>query len=280
MKELSDKERQNELAKRFHALHHTGEMLILANAWDCLSAKMIEHCGFPAVATTSSGMSWTLGYKDGEHIPPQLMVEAVGRIAQSVSVPVTADIEGGYYRDDLDKFSQFISSVIDAGVIGINIEDGHAHSERLDDIESQAKEIAAAKEVGERKGIDLFVNARTDAMLLPLEPNAKIEACIERAKAFQKAGADCIFIPFIRDMDTIAGLKSGIELPLNILMTNTLDVEALRSLKVERVSVGARPAMAAMHLLKEIAADLRSTSDWHKLFINDPSYEELNEWFI
>ena len=99
--------KQNNLAEQFHSLHITGRALLLANAWDCVSAKMIEEVGFSAVATTSAGMAWSLGYQDGENIPPELMIEAIGRIARVVSVPVTADIEGGYYRDDLESFANF-----------------------------------------------------------------------------------------------------------------------------------------------------------------------------
>ena len=200
---------QNKFSEVFHALHHADEMLVLLNVWDCASAKIAEMAGFPAIATTSAGVAWSYGYQDGEDIPPGLMVEAVNRIAHSVQVPVTADVEGGYFRNNLDTFSKFINNIIDAGAVGINLEDGYAHTNKLNDIKQQAAEIKIAKENGRQKGINLFVNARTDAMLLPKDLKSRIEICIERAKMLEAAGADGIFIPFIKEIETVVQLKES-----------------------------------------------------------------------
>lgn len=131
--------RQNELSEKFHALHHSDEMLVLPNAWDCASAKIFEVAGFKAIATTSSGISWSCGYKDGEHIPPDLMIEVIDRMSHCVNIPLTADIEAGYYGNDLDKFSEFIGNVIKAGAVGINLEDGDSKTKSMININLQIK---------------------------------------------------------------------------------------------------------------------------------------------
>lgn len=280
MSHQSDSGRVNALAKRFSALHHADETLVLPNAWDCASAKVFEAAGFPAIATTSSGISWSCGYRDGEHIPPGLMAEVIGRMAGTVDVPLTADIEGGYYPDDFDKFSEFIRAVIDAGAVGINLEDGNHRTGAMSDINHQIVEIKLVKEIAKQKGVDLFLNARTDAMMrAPGDLDAKIEVCIARANAFEKAGADGIFIPFVSEIETVARLKDAIGLPLNILIADTLDIAALKDLKVNRISVGGKPFLAAMNLLTKIAGELKEGNDWPSLFVKEPTYGEMNGWF-
>lgn len=270
---------RKEVAEKFHALHHSGETLLLFNVWDCLSAKIAEQAGFPAVATSSAGVAWANGRADGEQLPPQQAVEAIQRIAAVVQVPVTADIEGGYFKKDINAFCNFINQIIDAGAVGINLEDGNGHSENLNSIKLQTTLIQAAKACGRKKGINLFVNARTDSMLLSKNTDEKIRLCIERAQAFTLAGADGIFIPFVKDMDTVAHLKSGISLPLNILLTETLNLTELEKLKVNRVSTGARPIMAIAGQIKKIATSLKQNKDIQSLFTSETSYAELNNWF-
>jgi 2-methylisocitrate lyase-like PEP mutase family enzyme len=279
MKNKFDPALQNKLAEKIHALHHADEMLVLPNAWDCISAKIFEAGGFPAIATTSSGISWSCGYPDGEHIPPRLMLEVINRIAHSVTVPLTADIEGGYYRDDWNKFSEFIGDVIEAGAVGVNLEDSDSKTGILNDVKHQAKAIKLIKECGKQKSVNLFVNARTDAMGLAKDLKTKIQICIERAKSFEEAGADGIFIPFVKEMETVAQLKEAIRLPLNILITDTLDIGELKKLKVNRVSVGSKAVLATMNLIGKIAEELKNGNDWHSLFVKEPTYGEVNGWF-
>lgn len=271
---------QNKLSEQFRALHNADDMLVLPNAWDCASAKIFEVSGFPAIATTSSGISWSYGYKDGEHIPPDLMIEIIQRIAHTVNVPVTADIEGGYYGNNIEKFSKFIAAVVQAGAVGINLEDSDSHTRQLNDINKQILKIKVAKESGLQKGVHLFVNARTDAMVGPEDLKTKTQICIERAKEYEAAGADGIFIPFVKEIVTVARLKEGIGLPLNILMVDTLEVAELRKLKVNRVSVGGKPMLATMNLLNNISMELRNENHWPSLFVNQPGYSDMNERFV
>lgn len=271
---------QSNLANKFHQLHHTGKTLVLPNAWDCVSARLFQESGFEAIATTSSGISWACGYKDGEHIPPGLMIDAVRRIVSVVTVPVTADIEGGYFRGNKEGFRNFIEAVIDTGVVGVNLEDGNSRTRKLNDLKDQVAEIEAIKAIARNKGINLFVNARTDAMDTPDHMDARISLCIERAKAFEDAGADGIFIPFIREMKTVEVLKRAIKLPLNILIDPALNVAELKALKVERITLGGKPILATLHLLKRLSRQLRESDEWKSLFTDDPTYGDVNEWFV
>lgn len=272
---------QHQLSQQFHELHHAKEMLILANAWDAVSAKIFERAGFPAIATTSSGISWSCGYRDVEHIPPATMIGVIERIARSVAIPVTADIEGGYFRNDNKKLLDFFSDVIGAGAVGINLEDSDNHQTgNLIELKTQCERIKIARKASESTGIDLFINARTDAMArTDQDLDTRIALCIERAKAFEDAGADGIFIPFINDIGVVEELKSAIRLPLNILGTTSLDVGKLREAGVNRVSVGSRPILSAMNLLMRIAKEMRSGDQWKNLFTNEPGYQEANSWF-
>lgn len=270
---------QNELAEQYRKLHHQTEPLILANAWDCISAKIVEEAGYSAIATTSAGVAWANGYKDGENIPTDIHLDALQKITRVTSLPVTADIEGGYFRNDLEKFGQFIQAVIEAGVVGINLEDGYNHSEKLNTTEYQVKQIEKARAIANQQGVNLFINARTDAQLLSLPQDEKLKLILEKATAFQQAGADCLFVPFIRDVESIVSLKQNCQLPLNILIADTLHVSDLKKIGVERISVGARPIMAAMNALKKTVQTIKDSDNWKDLFEIEVNYDEVNGWF-
>ncbi|HNE51210.1 MAG: isocitrate lyase/phosphoenolpyruvate mutase family protein [Chitinophagales bacterium] len=282
MKPNFDSIKQNQLAEKFHALHHTGNALLLPNVWDAVSAKIIEESGFPAIATSSAAIAWSLGYQDGENIPPELMLEAIQRITRAVKIPVSVDIEGGYYRHDLKKFAAYIAEIIEAGAVGINLEDSDANDGVLIcDFNLQLKVIRLAKEVGRQKGVNLFVNARTDAYNIVFgDSKTKTKISIDRANAFQEAGADGVFIPFVREMDAIVQFKKEIKLPLNILMDAALDVKQLRQLNVNRISTGPKPILATLSALKNIAHQMNTSDNWEALFVKEVNYNEVNKWFI
>lgn len=279
MKRRFDSIKQNKLAEKFRSLHHGDNTLILPNAWDSASAKIFEIAGFNAIATTSSGISWACGYADGEHIPPEVMIEMIGRIAGSVNVPVTADIEAGYYKDQ-HHFEYFIEQIIEAGAVGINLEDSDSQTHSLHDAEWQASRIRTVRSIAKRKGVNIFINARTDAMALPkVELSEKITACIYRANQYEAAGADGIFIPFVRDMETIEILKKSVNLPLNILIDKTLDIAILKKLKVNRISTGGKPMLSVLGFLKNIASQLKEGNDWGSLYSGELTYGAMNENF-
>ncbi|MGH2643534.1 MAG: isocitrate lyase/PEP mutase family protein, partial [Chitinophagaceae bacterium] len=233
-----------------------------------------------AIATTSSGISFSCGYQDGEHILPEVMLQVIGRIVKSVGVPVTADIEGGYAHGDEKKFIKFINEVIDSGVAGINLEDSNSVTNKLNDLEYQTKLIRKVRELSSRKKIHLFINARTDAMRIgPGGLNARIAESIKRAKIFEESGADGIFVPFVHEDETVAELKKGIKLPLNILIEATLNVASLKQLKVNRISTGSGPSLATLSLLKKLSVELQQGDQWNFLFDKQVTYADMNNYF-
>src|ERR1043166_1172007 len=143
-------------AKEFHRLHHSDAPLRLANAWDAGSARLVESCGAAAIATTSSGVAWACGYRDGDTIPPRVLVDAVVRIGGVGPVPLTVDAEGGYANEP-ERVGETIRALVDAGAVGINLEDGSVHPAEL-----LCAKIAAARRAAVQAGVDVFINARTD----------------------------------------------------------------------------------------------------------------------
>jgi 2-methylisocitrate lyase-like PEP mutase family enzyme len=276
---MIDPPRQRELARQFKALHHGGQTLVLANAWDCVSARIFEQAGFPAIATTSSGISFSCGYQDGEHLPPAVLLEVLARITRTVQVPVTADIEAGYARGDKKKFREFVRAVVRTGVVGINLEDADAHQDppQLYPLDHALEFIQIAREAAQEEGCQLFINARTDALRLAAgDLEARLAAAIERADAFAAGGADGIFVPFTRQMSTVVALKEAISRPLNILMDESLDVQALKQLGIARISTGSKPILATLGLLQKIADVLLHTEDWQPLYSAEPTYGSVN----
>lgn len=279
MKRKFDAIKQNELAEEFRSLHHGDDTLILPNAWDSASAKIFEIAGFNAIATTSSGISWACGYADGEHIPPELMIEMTGRIAGSVNVAVTADVEAGYYKNQ-HEFENFIEQIIEAGAVGINLEDGDGQTNSLYDIEWQLSRLRTVRSISKRKEVNIFINARTDAMALPaVDVSEKIKTCVYRARQYQAAGADGIFVPFVKDMETVEILKKSVDLPLNLLIDKSLDITVLKQLRINRISMGGKPMLSVLDFLKNMALQLKESNEWESLYSSDITYGAMNEYF-
>src|SRR5213083_1195541 len=147
-------------AERLRALHQTPPILVLPNAWDAASARVFEAEGFPAIATTSAGVSAALGYPDGGIVPAREMIEAVARIVRAVDVPVTADIEHAYATTP-DAVADVVMRVIAAGAVGINLEDYVPGASELESIELQADKIRAVVKAASTAGVRVVVNART-----------------------------------------------------------------------------------------------------------------------
>lgn len=279
MKTTFDTDYQNQLAEKFHQLHHTGSPLILANAWDALSAKIVEREGLPAVATTSSGISWSCGYADGECIPPEMMIEEIRKIARSVNIPVSADIEGGYCGNDQHALAHFTQKVIQAGAIGVNLEDSDAKTGKLNSISEQVGKIKTLRKTAQSMGVDLFINARIDAMTLEDGIEKKLQVIFDRAQAYQQAGASGIFVPFITEIETVKAVKAGISLPLNILMAKTLEVKTLKELEINRISLGGRPSLMAKTCFRKIVDQVQHSEHWDRLFYEGITHPQANKWF-
>ncbi|MFJ5546198.1 isocitrate lyase/phosphoenolpyruvate mutase family protein [Streptomyces sp. NPDC093225] len=244
----------------FRSLHDSARPLALANAWDVASARVIETTGAPAIATTSSGIAWSLGHPDGEALSPHRVPELIARIVAAVDVPVTADIEGGYARDAAGV-ADTVTRVLEAGAVGVNIEDGSRPTTEL------RARLTAARAAADRAGVPLFVNARTDTYLFGLgDPATRLQDTLERARGYVDAGADGIFVPGVTDPAAIAELAAGIPVPLNVMAVPGMpDVAGLGALGVARVSLGAGVAQAAYTATRHAAQNLYGTGSYHPL---------------
>ncbi|MEJ8283902.1 isocitrate lyase/phosphoenolpyruvate mutase family protein [Curtobacterium citreum] len=261
-------------ATRFHSLHRNRHHpLVLANAWDAASARLIEAAGAPAIATTSAGVAWSLGYPDGNALPLHEALGAVTRIAAAVSVPVTVDIEGGY-ADDPDGVERTVDAVLGAGAVGINIEDGVLPPSELVD------RITAARRAAERAGVRLFVNARTDVHLAGLvTPDRMLAESIDRANRYVDAGADGVFVPGVGDVDTIRALVEAVGAPLNVMAgPGSPIVSELAALGVARVSLGSGVAQAAYAVARQAATELLTAGTYDST-AQAVGYGEVNALF-
>src|SRR5882757_561322 len=223
----------SELLSTFRKLHQGPDLLRLANAWDAGSARLAESVGAPAVATTSAGVAWSLGYADGGPMPAGAALAAAHNIARVLSVPLTVDFEDGYSADP-SVVAGHIVQLVHSGVAGINIEDGAEAPTVL------AAKIEAIKKAAAGAGGDIFVNARTDVYLRGLAPEgARVAEVLARAELYRNAGADGLFVPGICVRDEIGQVVDGAGLPLNVMDWPGLPVAELSALGVRRLSAGA-----------------------------------------
>ncbi len=245
---------QKEKAGAFKGLHIKGSPLILFNVWDAGSARAIEQVGAKAIATGSWSVAAAQGFEDGEKIPIELVLANLERIAKSVALPVTLDFEGGYTTNPLE-LKENIRKLIAAGAVGINFEDRIVGGRELHTIENQGARIEAIREAAEGAGVPLFINARTDVFLqtYPAENNeTQLEAALERARAYAKAGASGLFAPGLRDANLIRKLCDESTLPVNVMaLPDTPPTKTLAQAGVSRLSYGAKPYRQMIEALKE-----------------------------
>jgi len=274
---MADPQLQRTKAERFRAFHLGREILVLPNAWDAASARILEAAGFAAIATTSAGVAFSLGYPDGQHISRDEMLAVVRRIALSVQIPVTADVEAGYGSrpEDARRTAQ---AVIDVGAVGMNLEDATGDREHpLVHLAVQVEKIAAVKEAARAADVPIVLNARTDVFLLEVGPAEKrYDEAMRRLAAFRDAGADCVFLPGVRDPETIGRAVKDLKCPVNILAgPGSPSVNELQRLGVARISVGSGMMRATLGSLRKMAAELKNKGTYESLEIGIP-YAELN----
>jgi 2-methylisocitrate lyase-like PEP mutase family enzyme len=253
-------EPQKAKSEAFRALHR-GNILILPNAWDAASARVIQQAGFSAVATTSAGIAFTLGYPDGQRISREEMLAIVGRIARAVKVPVTADVEAGYGNRPEDA-ARTARDVLAAGAVGMNLEDATGDPLRpLFDLPLQIERVKAVRE------LPIVLNARTDVYLLEVgAPEKRYDEALRRLTAYRNAGADCMFAPGLRDTATIGRLVKDLQCPVNILAgPGSPTVPELQTLGVARVSLGSGAMRATLGLLRRIAEELKNSGTYATL---------------
>jgi 2-methylisocitrate lyase-like PEP mutase family enzyme len=237
------------VVKTFRQLHDGPGVLLLANCWDAASARVLEHLGAPAIATTSAGLCWSNGFPDGDALPIDRLVASVRAITRVLRVPLTVDLEGGYSSDP-EKVGELVAALLDAGTVGINLEDGAAPPELL------AAKIERVKQRAARANVDLFVNARTDVFLRGLGPEpARVQESLARAARYRDAGADGLFVPKVVEASDIQTIASGCPLPLNVLAWPKLPpVAQLAALGARRLSSGSGLAQQAFGRLAATAA--------------------------
>ncbi|MFZ0681155.1 isocitrate lyase/PEP mutase family protein [Candidatus Binatus sp.] len=273
-----NRDTQRAKAEAFRAMHDHSRILVLPNAWDAMSARVIEEAGARAIATTSAGVAFSVGYPDGEAIPRDEMIAAIARIVRVVTIPVTADIESGFARGTREV-AETVRRVIDAGAVGINLEDQvHDGTPRLYDLDEAVDRIRAAREAADSAGVPIVINARTDVYLLGIgEPDTRFEHAIRRANAFRKAGADCLFLPAVTRRADIEQIVPALEGPLNLLaFPGILTIPELERLGVARLSVGTRLTLNAMSALKKTAAELLSTGTYESMLVGDITFADAN----
>lgn len=268
---------QRDRAARFRQLHEQ-RPLVLPNAWDAASARVIEQAGASAIATTSAGISWVYGRGDGQKLRRDEMIQMVRCIVESVDVPVTADIEGGYGTGSPQDVAETVQSVLAAGVCGINLEDTPGRDgETLLAPEAQAERIRAAVQAA---GGDLFINARIDVYLFQVgAPETRFEETVRRANLYRAAGADCLFVPGVIDAETIAALVRDIDGPVNVMaMPGAPSIPELGKLGVARVSLGPAIIQAALATTQQAARELLEHGTYHTLE-NSLGFSETNRLF-
>lgn len=271
----SDAQRQTDT---FHQLHTGPEPLVLVNAWDAVSARVVERAGATAIGTTSAGMAWSLGYADGERMPASELLAACARICRVSAVPVSVDIESGF-GDSTQAAVDVAGALIDMGVAGINIEDGTRPGTReLAPADVLCERIAAIRKLDAR----FFINARTDAYFVPWDdPAARFEEAKRRARLYEAAGASGIFVPGMAGLDEIAGLASAVRLPVNVYAgyAGAPPAGDLARAGARRISLGCGPLQSALGLVQRIATEAFAQGRFAAMGEGMLSVGELNGLF-
>ncbi len=267
---------QAEKAEQLRRLHQGPKILVLPNAWDVASARIVEELGFLAIATTSAGVAASLGYTDGQKVSRDEMLQVVGRIVKAVNVPVTADMEAGYGTTP-EAMVETTKALIASGAVGLNFEDIHGADESSHvPLALQVEKIQAIRETAASAGVPVVLNARTDIFLMPIGPvETRYARSVERLRTYHQAGADCLFAPGVSDRETIAKLVKDVKGPLNILLTpNCPSLNELEKIGVARASTGSALMRASMGRARSAAKQMLAGST-ETLFEEPVPYAEL-----
>ncbi|MGE5382219.1 MAG: isocitrate lyase/PEP mutase family protein [Omnitrophica WOR_2 bacterium] len=262
---------QKEKAEKFLKFHQDKEILVLLNSWDIGSSKLIEACGYKAIATTSMGIAASMGYPDSQVIQLWEMLEAITGIVNAVQVPVTVDIEAGYGRN-LNEIIESVKKIIATGIVGINIEDSIDLNPVLVDEMEFCERISAIRELSNSMGFHLVINARTDSFYTsPDKPRENLSESIRRGNKYREAGADCIFVQPVWEKEMISTLVKEINAPINILANPSTGaglpptVRELQDLGVARLSLGSSMMKATLALTKKVADELATKGTFNIL---------------
>lgn len=269
-------------AERFRVLHTGPKLLVLPNAWDAGSAVLIQAAGFPAVATSSAGCANALGFADGNNAPREEMLAAVQRIAAAVEIPVSADMESGYGGGP-DSAARLAHELIEAGAIGLNLEDGTGDAAKpFKDLSQSVEEIRAIRETGDRAGVRLVINARTDTYW---EGRGTAEEnfaeAMRRCRAYRQAGADCSFLPGLKDLELIARFVREVGGPLNVLPWPGMPAFAeLERAGLRRLSFGGTTSRSAYGNFRRLLQELSKGEGVEEILKGyGLTYQDMNALF-
>jgi len=270
--------KQAEKAERLRELHRGPQVLVLVNVWDVATARLVEKAGFQAIATSSAAVANSWGYPDGQRIGRGDMLSVVERIARHVHLPVSADLEAGYGGTD-EAVTELACAMIAAGAVGLNFEDSTGDAQNpLFPVEQQVERIRRLREVSNAIRVPVVINARTDVYLAQVgEPETRFEHAVRRMNAYRRAGADCLFVPGVRDGEIIGRLVKAVEGPLNILVgPGTPPVAELARLGVARISFGSGPFRAVMGWFRKFLQEACEPGALTALAENAIPYNDLN----
>jgi len=270
---------QSQKEKQFFQLHHLDAILVLPNIWDSLGARLLEDLGYKAVATASASIALANGYQDGENIPFDDVLSILKRIVKSVNIPVTADIESGYAKNN-QQLKDNIKRLIDTGIAGINYEDSKHDEQKLFTKEEQSEKIDVIKRTASEMGSALFINARTDVFIKQnnLSNEEKVAEAIARGKAYKDAGADCFYPIFLKEKESLVTIMNEVSLPVNILMVPGIpDFSVLKEIGLARISLGPGFLKYAINSMKNIAQKLLNCEGMEEITTNPTTTDYLNK---
>jgi len=270
----AEKLAMSHITATFRRLHDNTTPLRLPNAWDAGSARLFESLGATAIATTSAGVAWTLGFQDGRRLPVNEAIAAASRIARVLTIPLSVDVENGY-SDNPQVVAGHVMRLVDLGVAGINIEDGPDEATLL------ASKIEAIRAALSKAGADLFVNARCDVFLAGVvEKPKRVEESILRGKLYAGAGADGLFLPGMSQAEQIEAVVSEVTLPLNVMAWPDLaDAAELGRLGVRRLSTGSGISQALWSKAETLARDFLQSGSSQPLAEASMPYGQLQGLF-
>ena len=266
-------------AEKLQALIDADETLVLPNVWDVAGARIVAEQGYPVIATSSAGIAWSLGCPDGEVISRDDMLFMVRKIAAGVDLPVTADMEAGY-GEAPEAVADTVTATLDAGAVGANIEDSssQAPGHPLLDYELSVARIRAAKKAADAYGVPFVINARSDGFFGGRPGEGVFEETVRRCNAYLQEGAGCVFVPFVRDRDTMEKLLAAIDGPVNFLANPAApDLHQMREMGVARVSIGGLFSLLTYTRIREACLEMRDsgTLTWGKDNIVHPEMNRL-----
>lgn len=273
-----DKAALNQKAEKLQALIDADETLVLPNVWDVAGARIVAEAGYPVIATSSAGIAWSLGYPDGEVISRDDMLFMVKKIADAVDLPVTADMEAGY-GEAPDAVADTIVATLEAGAVGANIEDSssQAAGHPMLDFDLSVARIRAGRKAADEQGVPFVINARTD-VFFGGGNDTSLEDAIKRGNAYLEEGAGCVFVPFVRDGETMKKLVAGIDGPVNVLANPAApDLGELQKIGIARVSIGGLFSLMIYTGVRDACAEMtdHGTLNWGNDNILHPDMNKL-----